>query len=98
MQSPPVGEDRSVALESGEHAGYDDHERKKGSETHIAVNTLGHLLVLYMTPINEQDQAQVEELAQQVQAVTDQSAEAAFIDQGYTGDDSAQAVQQVGIE
>ena len=30
--------------ESGQRAGYDGHKRKKGSKTHIVVDTLGHLL------------------------------------------------------
>jgi transposase len=53
------------------------------------VDTLGHLLALYVTPANEQDRAQVEELARQVQEVTEQSVEVAFVDQGYTGDQPA---------
>ena len=86
------------APESGERAGYDGHQRKKGSKTHIAVDTLGHLLALYVTPANEQDRAQVEELARQVQDVTQQSVEVAFVDQGYTGDEPAQAAQSQGME
>jgi transposase len=83
--------------ESGHRAGYDGAKRKKGSKTHIAVDTLGHLLALYVTPANEQDRAQVQELAQQVQAVTEQSVEVAFVDQGYTGEDPAQAAQAEGL-
>ena len=83
--------------ESGRRAGYDGAKRKKGSKTHIAVDTLGHLLALYVTPANEQDRAQVKELAQQVQAVTEQSVEVAFVDQGYTGEDPAQAAQAEGL-
>ena len=84
--------------ESGERAGYDGHKRKKGSKTHIAVDTLGHLLALYVTPANEQDRAQVEELARQVQEVTNEAVEVAFVDQGYTGDEPAQAAQEQGME
>jgi len=84
--------------ESGQRAGYDGHKRKKGSKTHIAVDTLGHLLALHVTPANEQDRAQVEELARQVQEVTEQSVELAFVDQGYTGDAPAQAAQSQGME
>lgn len=84
--------------ESGERAGYDGAKRKKGSKTHIAVDTLGHLLALYVTPANEQDRAQVEELARQVQEVTEQSVEVAFVDQGYTGEEAAQAAEQQGIQ
>ena len=39
--------------ESGARAGYDGHKRKKGSKTHIAVDTLGHLLAMVVTPANE---------------------------------------------
>lgn len=83
--------------ESGQRAGYDGAKRKKGSKTHIAVDTLGHLLALYITPANEQDRAQVQALAQQVQEVTDQSVEVAFVDQGYTGEEPAQAAQAEGL-
>lgn len=83
--------------ESGGRAGYDGAKRKKGSKTHIAVDTLGHLLALYVTPANEQDRAQVEELAHQVQEATDQSVEVAFVDQGYTGDEPAEAAQAEGM-
>jgi len=84
--------------ESGERAGYDGHKRKRGSKTHIAVDTLGHLLALYVTPANEQDRAQVEELARQVQEVTEQSVEVAFVDQGYSGDQPALAAQGQGMQ
>src|SRR3972149_3366200 len=84
--------------ESGERGGYDGHKRKKGSKTHIAVATLGHLLALHVTPANEQDRAQVEELAQAVQNLTDQSVTLAYVDQGYTGENAKQAAQANGIE
>src|SRR5579862_6827540 len=71
--------------ESGGRAGYDGHKRKKGSKVHIAVDTLGYLLALLVTPANEQERAQVEELTQAVQNVTDDHIEIAFVDQGYTG-------------
>ena len=45
--------------ESGERAGYDGAKRRKGSKTHLAVDTLGHLLALYVTSANEQDRAKV---------------------------------------
>ena len=84
--------------ESGQRAGYDGHKRKRGSKTHIAVDTLGHLLALHVTPANEQDRAQVEQLAQQVQEVTGQSVEVAFVDQGYTGEQPAQDAQAHGLQ
>src|SRR5215217_7734238 len=45
--------------ESGARAGYDGHKKKKGSKVHLAVDTLGHLLALHVTPANEQERAQV---------------------------------------
>jgi hypothetical protein len=36
--------------ESGAGAGYDGAKRKSGSKGHIAVDTLGHLLALHVTP------------------------------------------------
>jgi transposase len=83
--------------ESGARAGYDGAKRRKGSKVHLAVDTLGHLLALTVTPANEQDRAQVEVLAEQMQAVTGESIEVAFVDQGYTGDQPAQAAQDHGI-
>src|SRR3989475_2920266 len=83
--------------ESGARAGYDGAKRKKGSKVHVAVDTLGQLLALYVTPANEQDRAQVGQLAQQVQAVTGENVEVAFVDAGYTGDQPAQAATAHGI-
>jgi len=40
----------------------------------MAVDTLRHLLALHVTPANEQDHAQVAQLAEQEQDVTDASA------------------------
>ena len=84
--------------ESGQRAGYDGHKRRKGSKTHMAVDTLGHLLALLVTPANDQERAQVDELAQQVQAATGDSVKVAFVDQGYTGDTAAQEAVEHGIE
>ena len=75
--------------ESGERAGYDGAKRRKGSKVHAAVDTLGHLLALRVSPANEQDRAHVAALAKQVQVVTDNQVERAFVDQGYTGDTPA---------
>jgi|SRR5437867_5014756 len=83
--------------ESGHRAGYDGHKRKKGSKTHAAVDTLGHLLALLVTPASAQERAQVEALAQRVQAVTGRSVELAYVDQGYTGADPAADAAAHGI-
>jgi len=50
--------------ESGARGGYDGAKRKKGSKVHAAVDTLGHLLALLVTPADKQDRAQVSELAE----------------------------------
>jgi transposase len=41
--------------ESGERAGYDGGKRKKSSKIHMAVDTLGHLLALHVTPASTED-------------------------------------------
>src|SRR3954465_4375646 len=43
--------------ESGPRAGYDGAKRKRGSKLHMAVDTLGHLLALHVTPANADDRA-----------------------------------------
>jgi transposase len=83
--------------ESGHRAGYDGAKRRKGSKVHAAVDTLGLLLALKVTPANEQDRAQVGELAEQVQEVTGETVELAYVDQGYTGDVPAAAAEAHGI-
>jgi transposase len=83
--------------ESGARAGWDGAKRRKGSKVHLAVDTLGHLLALVVTPANEQDRAQVEELAAAVQDATGDSVEVAYVDQGYTGDEAAAAADGWGI-
>jgi len=64
---------------------------------HLAVNTLGQLLAVLVTPANEQDRAQVAALAEQIQEATGDSVEVAFMDQGYTGDQCAADAQAHGI-
>ena len=83
--------------ESGHRAGYDGYKRKKGSKVHAAVDTLGHLLALKVTGANEQERAQVADLAREVQEATDESVEVAYVDQGYTGQEPAMAAQSQGI-
>lgn len=83
--------------ESGARGGYDGAKRRKGSKVHAVVDTLGHLLTLYVTPANEQDRAQVGQLAEQVQQITGQNVELAFVDQGYTGQATEQAAGEHGI-
>jgi transposase len=83
--------------ESGGRAGYDGAKKKKGSKVHMAVDTLGNLLALKVTAANEQERAQVAELASKVQEVTGGTVEVAFVDQGYTGEDPAHQAESRGI-
>ena len=77
---------RQSSPESGHRASYDGHKKRKGSKIHAAVDTLGELLVLQVTPANASERAQVGKLAAAVQAVTGQTVERGFVDQGYTGE------------
>src|SRR5258708_29792113 len=89
MQSSP---------ESGARAGYDGHKRRKGSKLHQAVDTLGSLLALTVTPANVDERTQVAALAAQVQEATGDSVELAWVDQGYTGEAAAQTAATQGIQ
>ena len=83
--------------ESGQRAGYDGAKRKRGSKLHMAVDTLGHLLALHVTPANVDDRAEVSRLAAAVQDVTGESVTLAYVDQGYTGEAPAEAARKQGI-
>ena len=84
-------------VESGSRAGYDGAKRRKGNKVHLAVDTLGHLLALCVTAADEQDRAQVSELAERMQAETGETVEIAYVDQGYTGENAADAAEGHGI-
>ena len=83
--------------ESEARAGYDGARRKKDSKVHAAVDTLGHLLTLRVTPADEQDRTQVDELARSVQEATGESVELAYVDQGYTGEQPATEAEAHGV-
>ena len=83
--------------ESGARAGYDGYKKKNGSKTHVAVDTLGHLLALHVTPANEQERDQVGVLAEAVQEATGENVQLAWVDQGYTGPEAAAAAAEHGI-
>lgn len=82
---------------SGGWAGYDGSKRRRGSKVHLAVDTVGHLLALLVTPADEQDRAQVRELAERVPAATGAMVEVAFVDQGSTGPTPAEDAAARGI-
>ena len=85
------------SIENGDRSGYDGHKKRKGSKLHLAVDTLGEFLALVVTPANEQDRAQIEDLAAAVQEATGNTIELAYVDQGYTGTDAEAAADGWGM-
>ena len=83
--------------ESGHRGGYDGHKGKKGSKVHAAVDTLGHLLALRVSPANEDDREEVAKLSEEIQQATGEDVELAYVDQGYTGERAAGFAAEHGI-
>src|SRR5215203_2160335 len=83
--------------ESGSRGGYDGHKGKKGSKVHAAVDTLGHLLALRVSPANEDDRKEVGKLSAEIQEATQENVELAYVDQGYTGERANEAAHSRGI-
>ena len=71
--------------------------KKPHSKVHMAVDTLGHLLALHITPANEQERAQVGHLVQKIQETTGDQVTVAFVDQGYTGKEPAAQAAAHGV-
>jgi transposase len=86
------------SCESGPRSGYDGYKRKRGSKVHMAVDTLGHLLAVHVTPANEQEHAHVFKLCEAVQTATGHTVELAWADQGYTGEQPRQDAMAYCIE
>ena len=63
----------------------------------MAVDTLGHLLALHVTPASADDRAEVGRLAEAIQDATGQSVTLAYVDQGYIGEKAAGAARAQGI-
>lgn len=57
----------------------------------------GHLLALHVTPADEQDRAGVETLACAIQQAPGENVELAYVDQGYSGEESAAEAEKHGI-
>ena len=85
------------SVENGDRGGYDGHKRKKGTKLHLAVDTLGEFLALVVTAADEQERAQVAELAEAVQEATGDAVEVAYVDHGYTGSDAEAAAEGWGM-
>jgi transposase len=86
------------SVESASRAGHDAHKKTKGSKVHAAVDTLGHLLALVVTPANAQDRDAISQLAAAVQEATGENVEVAFVDQGYRGPEAHAAAIPHGIQ
>jgi len=84
--------------ESGADAAFDGAKKRRGRKLHLAVDTLGHLLALYVTAADAQDRAQVAELTEQMQGITGGTVEIAFADQGYSGQQAADDAASQGIQ
>lgn len=80
---PPAGiiDSRTLrsTLESDERAGYDGGKRKKGSKIYMAVDTLGYLLALHVTPASAEGRGEVKRLARIMQAVTGNTVDIAYV-------------------
>jgi transposase len=83
--------------QSGHRGGYDGHKGKKGSKVHAAVDTLGHLLALRVSPASEDDRQEVNELCEEIQRATGENVELAYVDQGYTGERASGLAAEHGI-
>ena len=55
------------------------------------------MLALVVSPANEQERAQVGELAETVQQATGESVTLAYVDQGYTGEAASAKAERCGI-
>lgn len=76
------------------HAGSDGARRRKGSKV---LATAGNVLILLVTPGNEQERAHIGEFAQAIQEATESRVGVAFVEQGYTEDVSAEGAKEHGM-
>lgn len=103
---PPPGRARA-AIEPQERgagglqratAGYSRHKRRKGYKVHAAVDALGHLLALVVSLASDDERTHVSAPTQEVQQVTGEHVEVAFVDQCDTGDAPAAAEHGIRLE
>jgi hypothetical protein len=64
----------------------------------MAVDTLGHLLALHVTPANFDDRAEVGKLAGAVRLATGDTVELIYVHQGYRGGRPVEAARAEWIE
>jgi transposase len=74
-----------------------ERSERRARCVHAAVDTLGHLLALFVSPANEQERAWVGELAGAVREVTGESVELSYVDEGYTGGRPAEEAEAHGM-
>ncbi len=86
------------APEGGPRACYAVAMRMRGSRLHMAVDTLGHLLALHVTPADVDDRAEVGRLSAAIQEATSQSMMLAHVNQGFTGQKAIRAARAESIE
>jgi transposase len=84
--------------ESGHRAGNDPNKKTRGSKVHIAVDTLGHLLAVVVTPASAQDRDAVAALARATQQATGETVEIAYADGAYRGPQAENAAKEHGIQ
>ena len=75
---PDADARRRPAREDALREVFNGYKRKNGSKVHMAVDTLGLLPDLLVTPANEQERRQVEALGKAVQRATGNSVITAF--------------------
>lgn len=79
--------------------GMTDTSGATAPKLHAAVDTLGYLIALTVTPADEQERVQVDALCQRVQEATgDTVVNLAWTDQGYTGEQASSDAAQNGVE
>ncbi|WP_146093457.1 transposase [Xanthomonas pisi] len=71
--------------------------KQEAEQVHMAIDTRKHLLAVQVTPAIGQERAQVRSLTQDVPHATGEAIKIAFVDQGYTGQEPAQAAKDDGI-
>lgn len=84
--------------ERGHRASWDEAKRRQGTTVNLAVDTLGELLAIHVTPAKAQDRDLVASLAGAVQEATGQTVTLAYVDQGYTGELPRQTAADHGID
>ena len=88
----------SRTLESGHRAGFDGAKKRKGTQVHVVVDTLSHLLIFTTSPANEQDRSQVEAPCHSAQEITDGMIEVAIPDQRYTNAQTLEGTYKSNVE